>query len=314
MTAFGKTDSKETPLWKCRLRWFFRQTTVEITIGVIIVLSVILTMIEISLPESSPLIDLFDKVNWAITLLFTVELTLRLLGAQRKRAFFREYWLDIIALRAVCPVRFVAKEGVRGWPVFGTLAQLIGTLFTQRRQGRGLGDTVGAVSGALGDGCSVAVFPEATTSDGVSVGRFHAALFEAACQVRCLVQPVTIVYQEAGRTRPLAPFVDDDALLPHLWRLLGCPVLYVTLVFGRPMAAAYSDRRRLAESCRRQVRGVLHRHRPPSTRAPLGRLPAGIGATHGPVTRSLGRAGRVAFSSIERARPIRATPKSLADS
>lgn len=86
------------PSMKLRLRHFFEQTAVELFIGLIIVISVILTMIEISLHESSHYVPVLDAVNWTITLFFTLELTLRCMCAPSRRRFFREYWVDILAL------------------------------------------------------------------------------------------------------------------------------------------------------------------------------------------------------------------------
>jgi len=36
-------------------------------------------------------------------------------------------WLDIFALNALTPARFVAKSEVSGWPVLGWLVQRVGT-------------------------------------------------------------------------------------------------------------------------------------------------------------------------------------------
>ena len=41
-------------------------------------------------------------------------------------------WLDIIAIDAVLPVRFVAKSEVRAWPLIGWLCAQAGTLFIER--------------------------------------------------------------------------------------------------------------------------------------------------------------------------------------
>ena len=41
-------------------------------------------------------------------------------------------WLDIYAINAVLPVRFVAKAEVRRWPVIGWFSEKAGTLFIER--------------------------------------------------------------------------------------------------------------------------------------------------------------------------------------
>jgi voltage-gated potassium channel len=72
--------------------------TVEITIAVLVIVSVVFTLIELSLPEASPLLPLLDELGEIITWLFVVELTLRFLAEPIKRRFFKEYWLDILAV------------------------------------------------------------------------------------------------------------------------------------------------------------------------------------------------------------------------
>lgn len=54
-------------------------------------------------------------------------------------------WLDLIALGAVQPLRMVAKSEVRGWPVLGSLARRMGTVFLERERLSTLPRTVEAV-------------------------------------------------------------------------------------------------------------------------------------------------------------------------
>src|SRR5262249_11790295 len=43
-------------------------------------------------------------------------------------------YLDTVVLAAVIPVAFVAKSDVAGWPFFGTVAKLVGTVFVERER------------------------------------------------------------------------------------------------------------------------------------------------------------------------------------
>lgn len=45
-------------------------------------------------------------------------------------------WLDIHAINAFKPIRFVAKSEVKGWPIFGWMAVQLGTVFIQRDSAR----------------------------------------------------------------------------------------------------------------------------------------------------------------------------------
>lgn len=133
-------------------------------------------------------------------------------------------WLDIMVLAVACPTHFLAKSEVAAWPLFGWLCRRVGTAFIRR----GAGDGAQAAAEELvwrlqrRDG-RMLVFPEGTSTDGRSVRRFHARLFQAAERAQCPVQALALRYPDAdgSGTHPAVPFVGDDELLGHLWRLLG---------------------------------------------------------------------------------------------
>ena len=89
-------------------------------------------------------------------------------------------WLDILAINAVQPVRFVSKADVRGWPLVGWIVACGGTLFIERERRSDAMRVVYQVAAALQDGAQIAIFPEGTTSDGRDVLPFHASLLQAA--------------------------------------------------------------------------------------------------------------------------------------
>jgi 1-acyl-sn-glycerol-3-phosphate acyltransferase len=103
-------------------------------------------------------------------------------------------WLDICVLNSVAPQRFVAKSDVRSWPLVGSLASGVGTIFIER--GNPL-DTVRAnrlIVQALIRGEHVAMFPEGTSTDGSEIKPFHASLFQPALEARARVVVVALRY------------------------------------------------------------------------------------------------------------------------
>lgn len=166
-------------------------------------------------------------------------------------------WLDIPVLGSVVPVHFLSKAEVRDWPLIGALAAAAGTLFIRR----GSGDSrqrVGEIAGHLGAGRPVLIFPEGTTTEGVSVGRFHPRLFEAASLAGVPVQPVSLRYgQDAPDTR--LAFIGDDAFHSHLWQLLLRDHIEVRLTFLAPIDPAGLERDTLAGLARERVAGMLAR-------------------------------------------------------
>jgi 1-acyl-sn-glycerol-3-phosphate acyltransferase len=155
-------------------------------------------------------------------------------------------WLDVYALNAVAGSRYVAKSEVETWPVAGAIARGFGTLFLRRGSFRDAARVKNAVADALRAGERVVVFPEGTTTDGAAVGRFHAAMLQAAVDAGAPVQAVAVRYRRADGTRePDAAFVGDMTFLASLRRVLGRPALRAELTFGPVLRSTGRTRRDL---------------------------------------------------------------------
>ena len=107
-TSRNRESEHNLKLWQHYLKRFFQLPTVEITVAILVMASVVLTLLEFSMPASSPLLPILDQLNHIITWLFVLELTLRFLATPVKRRFFQDYWLDVIAVLPLLRVfRFV---------------------------------------------------------------------------------------------------------------------------------------------------------------------------------------------------------------
>ncbi|WP_417565925.1 lysophospholipid acyltransferase family protein [Marinobacter sp.] len=139
-------------------------------------------------------------------------------------------WLDIPILGSLAQVRFLSKAEVGQWPLIGWLARQAGTLFIRRGGGQAR-RVRSQIMENLGAGESVLVFPEGTTSAGLTVLPFHGLLLKAGPDSNTPVQPVTISYRRAGRPDHLAPFIGDDEFHTHLLRMLQQPSARVDVIF-----------------------------------------------------------------------------------
>ncbi|MCG8316871.1 MAG: 1-acyl-sn-glycerol-3-phosphate acyltransferase [Pseudomonadales bacterium] len=129
-------------------------------------------------------------------------------------------WLDIPLIGSLQQINFLSKAEVKNWPLIGTLAEGVGTLFIQR----GSGDAnmiTKQIADRVEEGHSVLFFPEGTTTDGSSVKGFHKKLFKACDYVDCEFQPVVINYEVQGEPINPVAFIDDDEFAEHLWHLLS---------------------------------------------------------------------------------------------
>ena len=154
-------------------------------------------------------------------------------------------WLDILALHAGRHCRFVAKSDVHHWPLIGRMATGAGTLYIERESRRDALRVVHHMADSLRAGQVLAVFPEGTTSDGVSLLPFHANLLQAAIAADAPVQPVALGYiDRATGQRSLAPlYIGDDTLVGSVWRTLISAPITVTLPYGVPQTCDGRDRR-----------------------------------------------------------------------
>jgi len=128
-------------------------------------------------------------------------------------------WLDIVALGAVRELVFVSKSEVADWPLVGWLARAAGTIFLKRGAGQSLAvsETLGA---NLRSGQSMVIFPEGTTSDGLTVKPMYPRLFSAAISAGTPIQPVALRFSERGALSLVAPFIGNDTFVAHLMRIL----------------------------------------------------------------------------------------------
>ena len=163
-------------------------------------------------------------------------------------------WLDIYAINAVLPVRFVAKSEIRSWPVIGWLSAKTGTLFIERARRRDTVRISGEIGAAMQRGDVVTVFPEGTTTDGSQVLRFHGSLLQPALQVGAQVHPVALRYQRDDDSLCVEAAYDGEKSLWDTLRLMVArPVIHVHVWFLQALPTDATDRRALAQAAQTAI-------------------------------------------------------------
>ncbi|MDO5639598.1 MAG: lysophospholipid acyltransferase family protein [Neisseria sp.] len=157
-------------------------------------------------------------------------------------------WLDIFALNAVAPERFVAKAEVARWPLVGWLARQMGTLFVTRMRNGGTQNQVAQAAAVLQGGGGLALFPEGTTTTGGQLLPFKAGFFQAALDTQSAVWPVLCRYTDlqGGRNENMA-FCGDTSLWQSLCLILRQPQQSCVVLDFLPPLAAQGSRRALAD-------------------------------------------------------------------
>lgn len=149
-------------------------------------------------------------------------------------------WLDMLALRALYPMSFVAKKEIRSWPFLGRVAAMAGSIFIDRTRRRDADGINHLVADHLQQGRNVAFFPEARTSeDGLHVHPFKAALFEAAIKSASDIQPVVIRFYDGQNRRTVLPaYSDQVSLLGSVRNILSMRKIIIRLDFLACIPAA----------------------------------------------------------------------------
>jgi 1-acyl-sn-glycerol-3-phosphate acyltransferase len=197
---------------------------------------------------------------WSATMLRRLGITLRVVGQPALAGPVllvsnHISWLDITSLHAARFCRFVSKADVKQWPVIGALASGVGTLFIERESRRDAMRVVHHMAERLSGGDVLAVFPEGTTSDGLSLLPFHANLIQSAIAANAAVQPIGLRFEDiaSGQTSLAPCYINDDTLLGSCWRTLCTPGIAVVITFGELQTAQGRDRRTWAAELRDEV-------------------------------------------------------------
>jgi 1-acyl-sn-glycerol-3-phosphate acyltransferase len=167
-------------------------------------------------------------------------------------------WLDIFAVQAARPTRFVAKSEVRDWPLAGWIAERAGTLFIRRGLRRDTARINDLVHGALAQGDCVGIFPEGTTTEGDTLLKFHSSLFEPAVANNARVHPCAIRYAHAdGSLCRAIAYVGELSFMQSLGLVIRQRGVVARVRFAEAIAAAGTNRREVAAAARARVASLL---------------------------------------------------------
>jgi 1-acyl-sn-glycerol-3-phosphate acyltransferase len=105
-------------------------------------------------------------------------------------------YVDVLILSALLPSVFITSRELKTTPLLGMLATLGGSLFVDRRRPVGLKGEIEIIAHVLGQGFSVVLFPEGTTSNGDRVHTFKKSLFDSAVTTGTDILPLCLRYRK----------------------------------------------------------------------------------------------------------------------
>lgn len=161
-------------------------------------------------------------------------------------------WVDIIALMAIEPSRFLSKAEVAHWPMIGWLARRAGTVF-MTRGGHQAQAVSTQLSELLGLGDRVVFFPEGTSQGGQPL-KFHARLFALPIAEQRSVAPIALVYHDNLRSlRADLSYEGSQSFMANMWHLLMQSNISIQVSFMTDIASDGLSRNDLADACQGAV-------------------------------------------------------------
>lgn len=167
-------------------------------------------------------------------------------------------WIDVFAINATLPCRFVAKAEIGQWPLLGALATRSGTLYIERGRRHAVAAMNHQVRDHLRAGETIALFPEGTTTDGSALLPFHSNLLAPAVEIGAPVWPLALRYTEGGRRSDAAAFVGDTTILTSLVQTMTARRLTIHItVLPVIEVTRHENRHAVARAARAAIAGAL---------------------------------------------------------
>jgi len=164
-------------------------------------------------------------------------------------------WTDVLVLSAIAPASFVARADLLDWRVLGSLARRMRIIPIERQNLRALPATIGVAADRLRRGERVVVFPEGTTWCGRAYGGFRPAMFQAAIDAECPVQPISVRYTTADRLTTGPCFVGEETIGQSISRIIRQENVTAAVRLA-PIEYPGESRHDLAARTERAVRGA----------------------------------------------------------
>ncbi len=168
-------------------------------------------------------------------------------------------WVDIFSLDSAVASRFVAKAEIANWPIFGKIAQAIGTLFINRSSKRAIVQINTDIQNALERKEVVALFAEGTTTFGNSLLPLKSNFLAPAVKLGAVVQPMVLVYTSEGVPTTKVAFCGDVTLMGSLWNVVSTKDVVVTAHFLEPIDTRGLDRHEVGRICEERMREELRK-------------------------------------------------------
>lgn len=174
-------------------------------------------------------------------------------------------YVDVLIISSLVPSIFITSVELKHTFLLGTLARSSGCLFVERRKFSGLRQEINDITRVLGQGFSVVLFPEGTTSNGDCVRQFKNSLFDAAVSAGSDILPLCLRYTKingesvTAGNRDAVFYYGGMAFFKHLPRLVSQKSIDVNVIPLKTIAAhADVSRKELAARAHDAISTAYH--------------------------------------------------------
>lgn len=153
-------------------------------------------------------------------------------------------FVDIFVLASKIPAMFITSQEMRETPLLGSLCEMGGCVFVERRSRTQIVNELGTLKQALEQGFNVVLYPEATSTNGEAVLPFKKTLMMAGPQSNRPIQPGCINFTEINGedfnldNRDAVCWYGDMTFVEAIWGSLTTSSIKVQLEFLEPMYEA----------------------------------------------------------------------------
>jgi len=150
-------------------------------------------------------------------------------------------FVDILAVSSIFPALFITSHEMRETPLLGTLCEMAGCLFVERRSRTRIINELDNLKEALEQGFNVVLYPEATSTNGEAVLPFKKTLMMAGPRARRPIQPGCINFHEINgedfnlRSRDSVCWYGDMSFVAAMWNTFTASSIKVELEFLEPL-------------------------------------------------------------------------------
>lgn len=164
-------------------------------------------------------------------------------------------YIDVVPLYKHLDCTFVAMQEVKSWPLIGRIARSIGVLFIDREKIMDVKRVNEMISESFSKNQGIVIFPEAGTSDGISISPFRSALLQIPASIEFPVSYASLSYETGPDDLPATESVcwsGGISFGAHVRKLVANRSITCTLRFGEE-TVQMSDRKLLGQELQKRV-------------------------------------------------------------